>query len=219
MPRTARAAVGGFVYHALNRGNGRQCIFRKAADYIAFVAVLIEGLKHCDIRVFAYCLMPNHWHLVLIPRSDHDLARYLSWITNTHVKRYRAHYRNTSGHLYQGRFKSFVVQDDRHLVVVLRYVEANALRAGLVRRAEDWSYSSLGCDPRTAAALISDWPIDRPRNWTEIVNQAIGEKQLSLVRESINRGRPFGEEEWVLKMVRKLGLNYTLRLRGRPRKA
>jgi REP element-mobilizing transposase RayT len=98
MPRTSRAAVGGIVYHVLNRGNGRMGIFRKPGDYESFVQLLADGKE-----VFGFCVMPNHWHLVLRPRADADLAAYLSWVTNTHVKRYRAHYRRTSGHPYQGR--------------------------------------------------------------------------------------------------------------------
>src|SRR5947209_9281344 len=107
MPRTARAAVGGVVYHVLNRGNGRMRIFRKPPDYQAFLKLMLEAGEHADVELFGFCLMPNHWHLVLRPRRGHDLAAYLSWLTNTHVKRYRAHYRRTSGHLYQGRYKSF----------------------------------------------------------------------------------------------------------------
>jgi putative transposase len=110
MPRTARAALGGVVYHVLNRGNGRMGIFRKPGDYQAFCDLLVSGRRQADVEVFGFCLMPNHWHLVLRPRRDGDLAAYLSWVTNTHVKRYRAHYRRTSGHLYQGRYKSFPVE-------------------------------------------------------------------------------------------------------------
>ncbi len=131
MPRTARAAVGGVVYHVINRGNGRMRIFHKPADYDAYVKILLEGLEVVPtMRVLGYCLMPNHWHLVLWPRHDGDLSRYLAWVSNTHVRRYRRHYHDEGrgGHLYQGRFKSFPVQSDGHLLAVLRYVEANALR-------------------------------------------------------------------------------------------
>src|SRR5947207_9479009 len=106
MPRTARSAIGGVVYHVLNRGNGRMRIFRKPGDYRAFVHLLIDGLEYARVDVLGFCLMSNHWHLVLRPSRAGDLAVYLSWVSNTHVKRYRAHYRKTSGHLYQGRYKS-----------------------------------------------------------------------------------------------------------------
>jgi REP-associated tyrosine transposase len=216
MPRTARAVESGLVYHVLNRGNGRQRIFHKPQDYSAFIALLVDGLRQADVQLLAYCLMPNHWHLALRPRTQTALSQYLSWVTNTHVKRYRAHYRRTSGHLYQGRFKSFVVQDDGHLLVVLRYIEANALRGRLVGRAQDWRWSSLGCDAKTRAALVSEWPIDRPRNWTALVNEAIDPAQLLRVRQSLLRDRPFGGEAWARKMAARLGLSHTLHPRGRP---
>ena len=218
MPRTARAAVGGMVYHVLNRGNNRQCIFRKPADYAAFVKLLIEGKQRASVDVLGLCLMGNHWHLVLIPKSDSDLAAYLSWVTNTHVKRYRAHYRNTSGHLYQGRFKSFVVEEDSYLLTLLRYVEANPLRAKLVERAQDWRWSSLGCDAKTARELLSEWPVDRPTNWTVLVNRGVPASELEMIRTALKRDRPLGRIEWVKAMAKRLGLAHTLRPRGRPRK-
>ncbi len=144
MPRTARAAVGGVVYHVLNRGNGRMGVFRKPGDYRAFLDFLLEGKEKAQIELFGFCLMPNHWHLVVRPRGDRDLAGYLSWVTNTHVKRYRAHYRRTSGHLYQGRYKSFPVEDDVYFRTLMCHVEANPLKAKLVARAQDWEWSSLG---------------------------------------------------------------------------
>jgi putative transposase len=219
MPRTARTAIGGIVYHVLNRGNGRARIFHKPSDFDAFVKILIEGQKHASTELLAFCLMGNHWHLITRPRRDGDLAKLLSWITNTHVKRYRAHRQGTSGHLYQGRFKSFPVEEDDHLLTVLRYVEANPLRARLVRRAQDWRWSSLGCGREIREALLSDWPIDRPGDWTATVNRSPREREMQAVRTSIERGRPFGSESWVGKMVNAMGLSLTLRPRGRPRKA
>ena len=218
MPRTARAAVGGVTYHVLNRGNDRARIFHKPADFDAFVKILVDGLRHASIELLAFCLMGNHWHLILRPRGDKDLARYLSWITNTHVKRYRAHRPGGSGHLYQGRFKSFPVEDDEHLLVVIRYVEANPLRAGMVKRAQAWRWSSLGCGREVRAALLSDWPIDRPGDWTATVNRDMPRRQMRAVRTAIERGRPFGSESWMSKMVDAMDLTFTLRPRGRPRK-
>src|SRR5258708_16550089 len=170
MPRTARSALGGIVYHVLNRGNGRMQIFRKPGDYQAFLKLLLEGKEKAQVELFGYCLMSNHWHLVLRPKRDVDLAGYLSWVTNTHVKRYRAHYQRTSGHLYQGRFKSFPVQQDSYFLTLMRYVEANPLRAKMVDQAEAWQWSSLGCDAEFAAKLLDPWPVIRPRNWTALLN-------------------------------------------------
>jgi len=138
MPRAPRADEAGGLYHALNRGNARAQIFEKPADYDAFERIVGEGLKLYDLQVFSYQLLPNHWHLVLRPNRDGEMSRFLRWITATHTMRYHAHYHTSGeGHIYQGRFKSFPLQDDGHFLTVCRYVERNALRAGLVARAED----------------------------------------------------------------------------------
>ena len=220
MPRTARAAVGGLVYHVLNRGNGRMGVFRKPGDYQAFVDLVVLGKERARVEVFGFCLMPNHWHLVLRPRRDGDLAAYLSWVTNTHVKRYRAHYRRTSGHLYQGRYKSFPVQEDAYFLTLLRYVEANPVRARpkLAARAQDWRWSSLGCDAPTAAGLLSPWPLERPGGWTRLVNEPLPDPQRQRVRSSLERQRPLGDEQWTRATARRLGLEFTLNPRGRPPK-
>jgi putative transposase len=218
MPRTARAAAGGWVYHVLNRGNGRMGVFRKPEDYQAFVDLLAMGRERANIELFGFCLMPNHWHLVVRPAGDGDLAAYLSWVTNTHVKRYRAHYRRTSGHLYQGRYKSFPVQEDAYFLTLLRYVEANPLRAKLVARAQDWRWSSLGCDAATAQAMLSPWPLRRPANWARRVNEALPGPQQQRVESSLGRGRPLGDDQWAQATARRLGLQYTLNPRGRPPK-
>ena len=218
MPRTARSAVGGLVYHVLNRGNGRMQIFRKTGDYQAFVELLNLGKERAQVEVFGFCLMPNHWHLVLRPKGDGDLAAYLSWVTNTHVKRYRAHYSRTSGHLYQGRYKSFPVQEDSYFLTLLRYVEANPLRAKLVTRAQAWRWSSLGCQHSIADKLLSPWPLERPCDWTELVNEPLDQAQRQTIKSSVERGRPLGEQQWAQAIARRLGLLFTLNPRGRPPK-
>ena len=147
MPRRSRCNSGGYVYHALNRAVRRATLFRKDGDYAAFEQVLREAKDWQPMRLLGYCLMPNHWHLVLWPEHDGDLSEFLRWLTVTHTQRYHAHYHTAgTGPLYQGRFKSFPVQEDEHLRTLLRYVERNALRAGLVRRAEDWRFAGSALD-------------------------------------------------------------------------
>lgn len=222
MPRTARQTPGGLVYHALNRANARLKLFRKAADYSAFLQVFDSALERHPVRVLGYCLMPTHWHFVLWPKADGQLSEFLRWLTLTHSVRWHAHHRTTgSGHVYQSRFKSFVVADDDHLLTVLRYVERNPLRAGLVERAEDWPWSSLAC--RTAGGEDAEkrlhaWPEVGGAAWRKWVNKPQTEAELEALRQSVARGRPYGSAPWVQKMVKRLGLESTIRPRGRPRK-
>lgn len=221
MPRRLRVATGGIVYHVLNRRVGRLPLFQKAVDYATFEDVLEEAYERSGTRILTYCLMPTHWHLVLWPRTDGELSDVLRWITVTHTQRWHAqHETSGTGPVYQGRFKSFPVQTDAHFVTVVRYVERNPLRAKLVERAEDWQWGSLWRREqrdRRARAFLSEWPVSRPRNWVARVNQPQTERELQAVRQSVQRGRPFGSETWVRRMAKRLGLESTLRSRGRPK--
>jgi putative transposase len=144
MPRRPRLSTGGLAYHVLNRRVGRLPLFEKPADYEAFEKILQEAYERTGIWIAAYGLIPNHWHLLLWPRSDGELSEVMRWGTVTHTQRWHAHRRSSgSGPLYQGRFKSFPVQTDEHFLTVARYVERNALRAKLVKRAGQWRWSSL----------------------------------------------------------------------------
>lgn len=221
MPRTARAVEAGLVYHVINRANGQMRLFHKAADFAAFEGVLAEGLERYPVDLLTYCLMGNHWHLLLRPRTNKALGQLMGWVGVTHVRRHHEHYHTRGGgHLYQGRFKSFPVQDDIHFLIVCRYVEANALRAGLVERAEDWSWGGLYARRhRGKPLMLSNWPVDRPSNWTAVVNEAMGERDLERLRVSVNRGRPWGGHDWVDETAKRLGLMFTLRNAGRPPRA
>ena len=220
MPRPLRVDVAGQIYHALNRGNGRMTLFHKDGDYEAFERVLGEGLEKYAVDLIAYQWMPNHWHMVLSPREDGAMSRLIYWVTMTHTARHHAHYQCTgSGHLYQGRFKSFPVQSDEHFFTVCRYVERNALAAGMVEAAEQWRFGSLHnwCGGKSEIQLAS-WPLPRLRNWVERVNQPVSEKEEEKLKLAINRSQPFGDAGWVETTARKYNLESTLRNRGRPRK-
>ncbi len=220
MPRPLRKAESGTVYHVLNRGNARCQIFDSAGDYAAFESVLCEGRRDRDIELLAYCLMPNHWHLVLRPLTDRSLSNYMAWITMTHAQRWHA-FRGTAGtgHVYQGRYKSFPVQSDGHFLTLCRYVETNALRAHLVQRAEHWRWCSLWLrlhHTLLGRNLLSTWPVQRPREWLEIINTSA--QDTTEIRECIARGRPLGSPSWKAATVRRLGLESTTRRTGRPTK-
>lgn len=212
MPRSARSAAGGYCYHVLNRGNAKATVFHKPGDYTAFVQAIADASTRLPMRVLAYCLMPNHFHLVLWPQADGDLGRWMHAVMSAHVRRYHAHYQS-SGHVWQGRYKSFPIQEDDHLYTVLRYVERNPLRAKLVRRAENWAWSSLST---TSTIPLTDWPVTRPADWIDRVNAVQTEAELTAIRTSINRGVPFGQPDWTGATARDLGIS--IRARGRPRK-
>lgn len=221
MPRPPRADEAGGLYHALNRGNLRATIFHKEGDFLAFEQILHEGLEIHKIQLFSYQLMPNHYHLVLRPLVNGEMSRFMGWVGGTHTMRYHAHYHTSGmGHVYQQRYKSFPVQDDEHFFVVCRYVERNALRAGLVSRAEDWRWGSLWRwlqRPELAPSLLSPWPTPRLSNWVARVNEALSAKELETVRRCAHRGSPLGREEWIETIARRLNLESTMRPKGRPR--
>jgi putative transposase len=221
MPRTARAIEGGLIYHVINRGNGRMRLFHKEEDFAAFERVLAEGLARYPVELLTYCLMDNHWHLVLRLGTDESLGRFMGWVGVTHVRRHHEHYKTRGGgHLYQGGFKSFPVQEDRHFLVLCRYVEANAVRAEAVKRADQWRWCGQYVRKNGNLQLkLTSWPVDRPRNWADLLDDPMDEREVESIRTSVNRGRPLGEATWVRRMAERLGLGFTLRDPGRPRKA
>jgi putative transposase len=221
MPRSARISAGGVVYHVVNRANGRMRLFRDDADFLAFYKVLRLAHDRHPIRILSWCIMPNHWHFVVWPRADGEISRFFAYLGLTHATRWQVS-RNAvgTGHVYQGRFKNFMIQEDVHLQSVLRYVERNPLRAGLVKRAQDWPWSSLSArlrGPREMRDLLSDWPIAMPGNCTDVVNRAQTQAELDAIRTAGRRGRPLGDNAWLHAVVNRHKLQYTLRQRGRQK--
>ena len=296
MPRPVRLAPADFCYHVINRGNGRAEVFHKPDDYAAFLRILSLACERHDMRLLAWCLMPNHFHFVAWPRRDNDLPRLMQWLTTCHVRRHHRHYKG-NGHVWQGRYKSFIAEGGKHLLAVLKYVERNPVRAGLVKRAEHWPWSSAAAwaemgsgsrrvpDPISAGSTpkgsgsfsrrekvpdplsrnrrddrpetgsgtsadaaepdpfsgggqaqvsaaarrklsqtppIERWlqrgPTPRPADWLSWVNNDEEAELLARLRECVNRGSPFGNATWRENAARKLGLESSLRPRGRPRK-
>jgi putative transposase len=166
--------------------------------------------------------MPNHWHFVVRPKTKNQVTDFFRWLTNTHTMRWHAHHHTEgTGHLYQGRFKTFPIEEDDHLLMVMRYVERNALRANLCERAEDWKWGSMWRRDHPASGdeqFLTEWPIERPRLWRAYVNKPQRESELNAIRHSVSRGTPFGNQAWISQSAARLQLNHTLRPRGRPRK-
>ena len=182
----------------------RMTIFQKDGDYEAFQRVLQEAVDRTRTRLLAYCVMPNHWHLIVWPQHDGELSRFVGWLTLTHTQRWHSHrHSRGSGHLDQGRFKSFPVQGDEHFFIACRYVERNTLRANLVERAEQWRWSSLYRRRMPKAvdkSWLADWPLKRPRRWLSLVDGVETEAKLADLRRSVSAGvrleRRHGRMKW-----------------------
>jgi putative transposase len=220
MPRRSRVVASGGIYHVLNRAAKRIALFRTRSDYAAFEQLLIELTGATEMRLLSYCIMPNHWHLVLSPRTAAELSNFMRRLTVTHALRWHAFHRSGgTGPVYQGRYKSIPVQDDAHFIQLCKYVERNPLRAALVGRAQDWEWSSLWrrCQ-NSNTGVLTEWPVQRPADWNVIVNDDEPRRCLDEVRRAIKRGAPYGDDSWVADTARALGLGSTLRARGRPRK-
>jgi putative transposase len=218
MPRIARGFVDGFIYHVINRGNGGQTVFREHRDYQTFLQIMKKSKRLFAVKLYAYCLMPNHFHLVVSPVQAEQLSRWMQWVMTSYVRRHHHDY-GTKGHLWQGRFKSFVVQQDAHLVTLIRYAEGNPVRAGLVRSAKEWAWSShretLG---KRAKTWLDESPVPLPEPWEACVDTPLTKRKLKMLRECVNRQSPYGVSGWVSALCRELGLESTIRPIGRPRK-
>jgi putative transposase len=218
MPRTSRAIIADHCYHVINRGNNQAERFHERIDYIEFLWLMAEARDHVDLPIIGACLMPNHAHLVVRPRRDEDLARWSHWLFTTHSRRYHKKY-GSSGRVWQGRYKAFPIQTDRHLLVVLRYVERNALRANLADRAEGWEWGSLNWRLRTHAPIaLAACPVPLPEDWAALVNTPHSDAELAALRNCVNRQSPFGSPDWVASKAVELGLEQSIAPLGRPRR-
>ena len=216
MARCRRISAGGYCYHVINRGNQKQTVFHDREDFSRFMSLVSRACERIPMRILAWCLMPNHFHLVLWPEHDGDMSRWMHWLLTSHVRWHHGR-RGTCGRVWQGRFKSFPIEQDHHLLRVLRYVERNPPRAGLVKRAEQWVWSSvqawLG---RAETKILHPGPVERWQDWLGFVNETIEPAELKALRNCAHREAPYGGEEWTAVTARELGLEWTLRGRGRP---
>jgi putative transposase len=218
MPRVARALADEQVYHIINRGNRRDDIFHDEFDFTKMLELLQSAKEKFDIKIYAYCLMSNHYHLVVYTKYAQSLSVCMQWLGTSYVRYYNKCYK-ISGHLWQGRYKSFIVQEDNYLLMLMKYVEANPKRAKMVKDASEYRYSSLKArlsDNRLA--LLDDAPIDIPKEWIDFVNEAQAKSDLDIIRNSISRQAPLGDEAWQYEVAKKHGLEGSLKPLGRPKK-
>ncbi|QEH37736.1 Transposase IS200 like protein [Aquisphaera giovannonii] len=228
MGRPPRPIDDDLVYHAINRGNNRADVFDDDDDRRAFLDALAKTRERYPFRLLGYCLMTNHFHLLLKPEPGRSISRILQSITVAHTWRYHRRHRS-SGHVWQGRFRGPVVQDGDHLLTVLRYIEANPLRAGMVSDPADYPWSSfLQHGLGRPDGLLSPFPewddlgateSARRKRWAAKVRAAQKQDELDAIRASLRSGRPYGDAAWGERMAARLGIDPHPRPRGRPPKA
>ncbi len=223
MPRLARVDLGDYAYHVINRAVGRLKIFESKDDYLLFEELLASAKEETEMRILAYTIMPNHWHLLLYPREAGDLGTFMHRLTNAHTRRVHVN-THTIGHgpLYQGRYKSFLIENDFHLLAVLKYIERNPVRAKLSRTCEGWRWGSAWWRINGTVEekkLFDESPVDLPRGYRSWINTPEKQDDLKALRYAVNKGLPYGGSHWVDAMVEKYGLEATRRHAGRPKKS
>ena len=216
MPRQPRTVIPGVPHHVTQRGNGRQRVFFSEDDGNAYLALLAEHCQRRSVEVLAYCLMPNHVHLVLVPPVEDSLHRVLRPV-HTHFAQRINRLRSRSGHLWQGRFFSAPLDAD-YFYPAVQYVELNPVRAGMVARAENyrWSSAAAHCGWRDDRVLTRDpdWvrAIDSAGDWAQWLAASDADAEWDDLRESTRQNRPCGSETFVQALASGAGRD----LRRRP---
>ncbi|MGE3689939.1 MAG: transposase [Novosphingobium sp.] len=219
MPRAARIVVPGLPHHVTQRGNRRQDIFFNQEDWFTYKALMAKACTKHGVECLAWCLMPNHVHLVLVPAFADGLRAVLSSVHTAYSQRINLR-EGASGHLFQGRFASYAM-DDSHLLAAIRYVENNPVKAGLVQEAAQWRWSSA----RSRVDGISDGltaPTELTRlypNWSAMLAQGWEAGAEEPVEQALASGLPQCRREWLAGLAAETGLSLVKRDRGRPRRS
>jgi putative transposase len=195
MPRKCRYAPTGVCSHVINRGNDKRKIFQKDRDYELFIELLIAAKKRAAVSVFGLCAMPNHFHLVVRPDVDGALSTYMQWATGSYAIDYRVRTDTVGhGHVFQRRFWNATASDARHFLAVMRYVEANPVRAALVQSAEEWKWSSMSLRRDASNGLLDEPPVALPEDWLAIVDAPQSGAELEILRDPVSAARALGSK-------------------------
>jgi len=201
MARIARAVAPGIPHHVTQRGNRRQQTFFNDEDFQSYLELMSEWCMKFQVEVWAYCLMPNHIHLIVIPERRDSLNLAIGEAHRRYTRRinFREGWR---GHLWQGRFSSFIMEE-RYLLACTRYVELNPVRAGLVKKPEDWRWSSAGPHMKGKDdILVKTKPLLEMVNkpWENFLTFDVQEPEIELFRKHERTGRPLGVDSFIEKM-------------------
>jgi REP-associated tyrosine transposase len=220
MPRIGRAVAVGYPHHVIQRGNNREAVFFEKEDRKQYLSLLKKYAAKWTSPVMAYCLMTNHIHLLTKPGSEESLFKMMQGLTLCYTQYVNRTYGRT-GRLWESRYHSCIVDQEKYLWAVSRYIEQNPVRAGIVERAEDYPYSSAaahvkgGKDGLLGEDLFTD---DRRQDYILLLRTDAPRKEIERLRYATRTGRPFGTEAFVVEMENRLDRRLLQRPKGRPRR-
>jgi putative transposase len=182
------SADPGTTFHVVNRATRGQLLFEDFGEYLSFLRLMAWALSRAPVDLFAYCLMPNHWHLLLRPATHRELSTFMYELSKEHALGLRR-WRGDEGHgaVYQGRYRASPVDTDTYFYRAVRYVERNPVRAKLSERVDEWLWSSASRIGTIQGILLTDWPLPRPSNWTEFVNHVEPQRDVDFIRMRTRR--------------------------------
>ncbi len=184
MPRAARELLKNGIYHVLNRGNNKQIVFHKEVDFHVFMSLLIKSKNKFPVLIFGYCLMPNHYHIIMQASEPVNVRRYVHWAMTCFAEYSHLEYK-TTGHIWQGRYKSILVDNDQYMLTLLRYIEGNPIWMDLVSSAGDWPWSSIKNHCQNMYnGFVDPPPFGIPRDWLRLVNTPLTGKELECLRKN-----------------------------------
>jgi putative transposase len=226
MARLPRLSIGGYPHHVIQRGNDREAIFVDRDDYLRYLQALAEVTRSLEVAVHAYVLMPNHVHLLMTPSDAKAVGRAMQAIGRRYVRWFNDRHART-GALFEGRYRSALVEADRYLLACMRYIELNPVRAGIVQRPDEFPWSSY----RHHAGLFTDtnvsdhplyWalgntPFERQANYMRLFQQELGSADLDRIRHSTHGGWVLGGASFLEEISRRSRRRATRHQAGRPR--
>jgi len=190
MPRSRRSIVDGRIYHICNRATENRLLFQTRSDYLCWIQTLQEALEKYPFKIYAFCLMPNHWHLLAGAEDSNVFIRGMQWLGATHAIRWRIHHDSIGkGAVYQSRYRSHWVNPNQIFWIVVRYIERNPVRANLVVSCKKWEWSSAGQKNGHSVPLESP-PCPRPTNWELFLSAGGSQLEEKMIREALIRGMP-----------------------------
>lgn len=225
MARLPRLTLAGQLHHVIQRGNNRQPIFSTAADHSQLLALMDESAKRFGVAVHAYVLMDNHFHLLATPQTDTGLSLMMQAVGRSYV-RYFNQLQNRSGTLWEGRYRSTLIQTDRYLLPCMAYIDLNPVRAGLVTEAKDYPWSSYGhyaglradklIAPHPLVWALGNTPFGREAAYADMVRNGVSDALQAALTSSVLSGWALGDEEFVADLQKRTGRRVHKAQAGRP---